>query len=638
MSTAQPTPPEDDDRTLLPTRQPQTRAPATTLTAALPPAALPAGEVLAEFVIEGCIGEGGFGIVYRAHDTQLERTVAIKEYMPASLAMRGDDGCITLRSERHRETFELGLKSFINEARLLAAFDHPALLKVYRFWEANGTAYMVMPCYEGVTLKEWLRRAPQPPDEAWWRERLPPLLDALALMHSRHCYHRDVAPDNIMLIGPALQPLLLDFGAARRVIGDATQALTVILKPGYAPVEQYAEVAALKQGPWTDVYALCAVLYTALTGAPPPPSVGRMVKDECVPARVCAAGRYSEAFLAAIDAGLSIRPEDRPQDMLALGAALGLSGPAAAGPIARTTAGHGESVDLAIEPRTRPGPPTPPAVSPGAVPGARPPAPAPARRPWLLLAGAAVLAAGLGAAVLGLRGRSPAAQPDLVTPASSVAVSAVASAAPQAPAQAAASEAPGAAPGPTAVAARGAYEPVAVLRELLDRADPSIGVEARADLARVVIDRDRLQFRLHSSVAGFVYVLFVGTDGRELRILFPNAIDADNRLRAGQEIVLPRPKWRITAGGPPGADHVLVLVSPQPRRFESVGARLPAGESMPVFDLDTAQRVWRSSATAAMAATPPPFAGEPACAQAPDCDRRYGAALLRIEEVAASRP
>ncbi|HMZ01285.1 MAG TPA: serine/threonine-protein kinase, partial [Burkholderiaceae bacterium] len=325
----QPGPPvpsdEDDERTLLPTQRSSTRAPATTLTTALPPAALPAGEVLAEFEIEGCIGEGGFGIVYRARDTQLQRTVAIKEYMPASLAMRGDDGQITLRSERHRETFELGLKSFINEARLLAAFDHPALLKVYRFWEANGTAYMVMPCYEGVTLKQWLKQSPQPPDEAWWRERLPPLLDALALMHREHCYHRDVAPDNIMLIGPALRPLLLDFGAARRVIGDATQALTVILKPGYAPVEQYAEVAALKQGPWTDVYALCAVLYAAITGAPPPPSVGRMVKDECLPARVCAAGRYSEAFLAAIDAGLSIRPEDRPQDMAALGAALGVA-------------------------------------------------------------------------------------------------------------------------------------------------------------------------------------------------------------------------------------------------------------------------------------------------------------------------
>ena len=168
--------------------------------------------------------------------------------MPSSLAPRvgGDAGAV--RSERHRETFEAGLKSFINEARLLAQFDHPSLVKVYRFWEANGTAYMVMPFYEGVTLKEQLKAMGAPPDEAWLRELLEPLTEALEVIHAEQCFHRDIAPDNVMLLKGSDRPLLLDFGAARRVIGDMTQALTVILKPGYAPVEQYAEVPGMKQG------------------------------------------------------------------------------------------------------------------------------------------------------------------------------------------------------------------------------------------------------------------------------------------------------------------------------------------------------------------------------------------------------
>jgi len=279
--------------------------------------ALPLGYRLHEFEVTGLIGEGGFGIVYLARDTQLERTVAIKEYMPASLAARNDGVQVSVRSERHRDTFALGMRSFVNEAKLLASFDHPALIKVYRFWEANGTAYMVMPYYQGPTLKNWLREQKVAPTEAWLKGMLGPLMDALEVIHADHCYHRDIAPDNILMLGPN-KPLLLDFGAARRVIGDATQALTVILKPGYAPLEQYAEVPSMKQGPWTDVYALCAVLYAVITGKAPPPSVGRMMKDELVPATVAAAGRYSAPFLAAIDAGLTVHPDKRPHDMAAL--------------------------------------------------------------------------------------------------------------------------------------------------------------------------------------------------------------------------------------------------------------------------------------------------------------------------------
>lgn len=288
--------------------------------------ALPFNTRIAEFEIVGLIGEGGFGIVYLAWDTLLRRHVALKEYIPAALAARvAGSAEVTVRSQRHEDTFRAGLKSFINEAQLLAQFDHHSLVKVYRFWEANGTAYMVMPYYEGVTLKETLRQLGAPPTEAWLRALLAPLVEALAVMHAAQCFHRDIAPDNIMLLKGSQRPLLLDFGAARRVIGDMTQALTVILKPGYAPVEQYAEVPSMKQGPWTDIYALAAVVYYAIEGKTPPASVGRLMGDTYAPLATTAAGRYSDAFLRAIDHALAVRPEDRPQDVRALAAELGLA-------------------------------------------------------------------------------------------------------------------------------------------------------------------------------------------------------------------------------------------------------------------------------------------------------------------------
>ena len=249
--------------------------------------ALPIGHQLGAFTIEAVIGEGGFSIVYGARDRGLDRLVALKEYIPSSLAYRGSDGVVAARSERHRETYQLGLRSFLNEARLLASFDHASLVKVYSYWEQNGTAYMVMPYYKGPTLRMWLTSLGTPPSEGWLRAVAAPLIDALELIHADKCYHRDIAPDNILLLvdradGPFLEqtprPLLLDFGAARRVISDATQSLTVILKAGYAPIEQYAQSAAMRQGPWTDVYALCAVLYTAVTGKPPEASVGRLIR------------------------------------------------------------------------------------------------------------------------------------------------------------------------------------------------------------------------------------------------------------------------------------------------------------------------------------------------------------------------
>src|SRR5207253_244065 len=152
-------------------------------------------------------------------------------------------------------------------------------------------------------------------DEAWLRDLLTPLLEALDVLHQAQCFHRDIAPDNILLLNDG-GPLLLDFGAARRVIGDMTQALTVMLKPGYAPLEQYAEAPSMKQGAWTDLYALAAVIYYAITGRAPIPSVARVMSDSLVPIADIAGGRYSAGFLRAIDAALSVRPEARPQNIV----------------------------------------------------------------------------------------------------------------------------------------------------------------------------------------------------------------------------------------------------------------------------------------------------------------------------------
>ena len=315
--------PDDDDTVIGAPKVGGAPAPRSANTLPSTSNALPIGTRLFEFEITGLIGEGGFGIVYRAYDQSLQREVALKEYMPSALAARKGWN-VAARSDAYAAAFAAGLRSFVNEAHLLAMFDHPSLVKVYRFWEENGTAYIVMPRYEGITLKAALRSLGHPPDEAWLKDLLRPLLDALELIHSQHCFHRDIAPDNILILKQG-RPLLLDFGAARQAIGDLTHALTAILKPGYAPLEQYAEVPSMKQGAWTDIYALASVVYFAITGQAPMPSVGRVVSDTLEPLASVAAGRYSDRFLRAIDKALAVRPEDRPQDVAELVALMGLT-------------------------------------------------------------------------------------------------------------------------------------------------------------------------------------------------------------------------------------------------------------------------------------------------------------------------
>ncbi len=283
--------------------------------------ALPVGTRLREFELTSVIGEGGFSIVYAAMDQRLGREVAIKEYIPASLARRDQGFSVRVRSEQHEESFGAGLAGFMNEARLLAQFKHPALVEVLQFWEENGTAYMVMPRYHGRTLRQVLRERGARCDEGWLKRTLAPVLDVLDLLHERSVFHRDIAPDNI-LIQRDDRAVLLDLGSAREILSDREQSVTVVVKPGYAPLEQYSGEFSLPQGPWTDVYAFGAVLHFAVTGAPPQASISRVMKDSRPLLAESPRPGFSERFLRGIDAALALQPAERPQSAAELRALL----------------------------------------------------------------------------------------------------------------------------------------------------------------------------------------------------------------------------------------------------------------------------------------------------------------------------
>ena len=296
--------------------------------------ALPVGTRLAEFELQALLGVGGFGLVYRAYDHSLHRTVAIKEYMPSALAGRAGT-TVVMRSSVDHVPFTAGLQSFMDEARLLAQFDHPSLVKVFRVWEQNNTAYIVMPFYQGVTLQQASAEMRSPPPEAWWRQLLWPLLEALKVLHLHDMVHRDLSPDNIFLqdLGP---PVLLDLGAARRAIGDHTQRHTAILKVHYAPIEQYADAEELRQGPWSDLYALAAVVHGCLSREAPVPATFRVLRDRLPPLSVITASlhaqhglTYSARFIDALTQALAIQPGDRPQSVAAFAEHLQLSMPLA---------------------------------------------------------------------------------------------------------------------------------------------------------------------------------------------------------------------------------------------------------------------------------------------------------------------
>lgn len=238
---------------------------------------LPVGSMLGEYCITGVIGQGGFSIVYLAYEASLDRTIAIKEFFPTVLAQRSAGHSVAVASSSNQPIFKVGLESFLREAKLQAKFFHPALVEVIRVWEQNNSAYIAMRYHRGQNLRD-MKRSGMDLGAEQILSFVKPIFDALSLLHAHNVIHRDVSPDNI-LIRETGEPVLLDLGAARTVVAGMTQALTTVLKPGYAPIEQYADDGALEQGPWTDVYGLAAVVYFLYIGKAPPQAVTRIVSD-----------------------------------------------------------------------------------------------------------------------------------------------------------------------------------------------------------------------------------------------------------------------------------------------------------------------------------------------------------------------
>ncbi|RLA86772.1 MAG: serine/threonine protein kinase, partial [Deltaproteobacteria bacterium] len=244
---------------------------------------LPQGtELQSRYVIESLLGHGGFGITYSAFDRILKVRVAIKEYLPRQLATRAEGQTkVSVYSGDAIQHYQYGLRKFMEEAQAVARFSHhPNIVSARDYFEANGTAYMVMEYVEGVTLKEYLNKKGGRISFEEAQGIMMPVMDALREVHQVGLLHRDVSPDNVYITTSA-QVKILDFGAARYQAGEQSKSLSVILKPGYAPEEQYRSSG--KQGPWTDIYAVGATIYKALTGKTPPDALDRKEEDTLEP-------------------------------------------------------------------------------------------------------------------------------------------------------------------------------------------------------------------------------------------------------------------------------------------------------------------------------------------------------------------
>jgi len=273
--------------------------------------ALPLDTMLLEYRLESVLGAGGFGITYLGRDTHLDKPVAIKEYLPGELAIRALDGSVVPVNTELEYNYKWGLERFIQEARTLARFSHPNIVHLNRYFEANGTSYMVMDYEAGQSLYQSLKRAPAP-DEAALKAILLPILDGLEAVHRAGFLHRDIKPSNVFIRENGT-PVLLDFGSARLAAGRASKNLTAIVSPGYAPLEQYS--ADGNQGPWSDIYALSGVVYRAVTGENPPDVVKRMKADSVPAALAAARTRFSERFLKAVEWGMMLDEKMRPQSV-----------------------------------------------------------------------------------------------------------------------------------------------------------------------------------------------------------------------------------------------------------------------------------------------------------------------------------
>lgn len=280
---------------------------------------LPAKTKLLWYELEKVLGQGGFGTTYFARDVNLKQSVAIKEFFPFDFASRTHDLKVKAHDDK-KEFFAQYRERFLQEAQTLASFSHPNIVKVRTAFKANDTAYMVMDYEQGEVLKPFAKRNKL--TEAHIKSIFIPVIEGLEAVHSRNFIHRDIKPDNI-LIRKDRSPVLLDFGSARTSAAEFTESVTILVSPGYAPIEQFHSDAT-KQGPWTDIYGLAASMYFCITGHAPPNAQQRFTpgkayslqEDPVRPlASLTSSKGYSPAFLHAIDKGLSFYASQRPQSL-----------------------------------------------------------------------------------------------------------------------------------------------------------------------------------------------------------------------------------------------------------------------------------------------------------------------------------
>ncbi len=270
---------------------------------------LPRTVINEKYLLGKVLGQGGFGITYLAWDIYLERKLAVKEFFPRELACRmAHSSDVYLYSHDMAEQYNYGLEKFLAEAKTLALFEgHPNIVTVRDFFKSNNTAYLVMPYLEGINLYEYLSQQGERLSFEEAVQIIMPVLDALKAIHKEGLLHRDVSPDNIFITTEG-RVILLDFGAARHAMGEKAKNLSIILKPGYAPEEQYRSRG--KQGPWTDIYAAAATLYRVITGKMIPDSLDRLSDDPLV--RPSSQGvSYSPAAEGALLTALAVKAEDR---------------------------------------------------------------------------------------------------------------------------------------------------------------------------------------------------------------------------------------------------------------------------------------------------------------------------------------
>ena len=549
---------------------------------------------LGRYEIRRELGSGAMAIVYEGWDPSIQRRVAIKTIRRDQLASDEADEVIA-RFER--------------EAQAAGRLSHPNIVAIYEIGEDAGVAFIAMEFIAGRELKDYFDKNERfsLPEVAWIMTQL---LDALDTAHRNGVVHRDIKPANIILLADGTVKVA-DFGIARIESSSLTQAGMILGTPAYMSPEQF--MGQTLDGR-SDLFSAAVILYQFLTSEKPfaaaqTSTIMHKVLKEDPPAPSEINVQVPRPFDALMRKALAKRPDERFQSAREFADAVrsaAASRPAEAAPEIAVSGGDTAmfGTDRTI---VRPG------LGSTQVAGADSPPAVKAKSKVALVAGGVVA---LGAIVAGAFIALGPKQGTPVTPQPAPAASQPLAV----PAQTATAP-----PQPVQETSAKAFDPVSALDRIFEGRDRNHLVTVATDKARIKIGRDQLRFRVSSAKGGHVYVLMVGTDRNHFNLLFPNAIDGANRIASHEELRLPRPGWAMTAGGPPGTNHFVAIVSESPRDFTDAGLRMvdPFGE----FPPEVASKIARSQA-----GKPTPFAGKPACKAGSACPAGYGAATFSIDE------